>query len=203
MSEAANKIPVEIRPEDEGRVNDPQLAETMAHAAAPHMDRAVESKEKRTLFNDNINSAFESARATEDEGYKVRGELDSVEFDAQEVAKHGYDELTHLDKASKKANEAAAQAGYTNEDVGHSSDVDKDQEVAVEMNKFMPDSKKKVNKKLNKLGHELGEYRKARDKDFEEKGAHQVPERNDFDIEESISDLKENYVGGQRACAGG
>lgn len=197
MPEQPTKIPVEIRPEDNGRVNDPQVAEVMAHAAAPHMEEALAAEKIKQKHETAIDRAFENAQETEDDGYKVRDELDLVEFDAQDAAKHGYDELAHRDKASKKANEAAAQAGYTNEDVGHSSDVDKDQEVAVEMNKFMPDSKKKVNKELNKLGHELGEYRKARDKDFEEKGAHQVPERNDFDIEESISDLKGNYVEGR------
>lgn len=93
----------EIRPEDKGRIHDPQLAETMAHAAAPHMD------------------AFRN-----EYGYSP-GRYNS------------YDELEHKDKVSKVMNHAASEAGYTNEDVGHSTDAEKDHEIASEMNKHMPD----------------------------------------------------------------
>ncbi len=106
MSEETPKtIPIdvqEIRPEDEGRVHDPQVAEVMAHAAAPHMDRSLVA------------------------------EVGPMDFDGQ------FDKLMHEDKASEEANKAAADAGYTNEDVGHSSNIEDDHEIALSSEVPMP-----------------------------------------------------------------
>lgn len=159
MSEEASKTtPIdvqEIRPGDEGRVQDPKVAEIMAHAAAPHMEEALEAGKIVKALDSKLEHSTGSGTHDEDLAF----EQHHVE---EADARYKLEEA--LDDADEAMIKSAAESGYSNEDVGHSRDAEKDQEIANEIGSNR-ETRKEFKKRLGSLeseykdsGRSLDEY---------------------------------------------